>query len=294
MVDDLIAFGEEWRPDLVVFDPLTYAGPLVARHLRVPAVRNLFGPDIALDLEYEALAPLLSRCGAPDLKLSGALTLDPCPPTLQIPSPVARQVMQYVPYSGLSEVPAWTLEPPARRRICLTWGTSTTRLDARYTSRLPDVLKGLSELDAEIVLAVTSTDHEMLGEVPSSVRVATGVPLPALLPTCDLLVHQGGAGTTLTGLRCGLPQVILAQLADQLVNASRIEQTGAGRCLIPDDGVAAQVSRTAADVLDADTYRQAAVRLRQEMLAAPPPLAVVPVLERLVDEPTTTNPGGTT
>src|SRR5262245_45461720 len=107
MVDDLVEFAQDWRPDLVVSDPLTYAGPLCAHKLGVPVVRNLFGPDIALDLEYEALAPLLARYGAEDLSIYGALTLDPCPPTLQIPSPVARQLMQYVPYSGLSQVPAW-------------------------------------------------------------------------------------------------------------------------------------------------------------------------------------------
>jgi UDP:flavonoid glycosyltransferase YjiC (YdhE family) len=294
MVDDLVDFARDWRPDLVVSDPLSYAGPLCARLLGVPAVRNLFGPDIALDLEYQALAPLLSRYGAEDLSIYGALTLDPCPPTLQLPSSVPRQLIQYVPYNGLSEVPAWTLHLPPRRRICLTWGTSTTRLDARYTSWLPDVLKGLSEVDAEVVLAVTAAEHELLGGLPPEVRVATAVPLHALLPSCDLLVHQGGAGTTLTGLRCGLPQVVVAQLADQLVNASRIEQTGAGRCLIPDAGVAAQVSAAAAAVLGDGGYREAAGRLQQEMLAAPSPLAVVPLLERLAraEIPTTPTPGG--
>ena len=30
MVPDLLEFGRWWRPDLVVYDPITYAGPIVA------------------------------------------------------------------------------------------------------------------------------------------------------------------------------------------------------------------------------------------------------------------------
>src|SRR4051812_46742316 len=43
MVDDLVAFAQAWRPDVVVADPLTYAGPIAAAVLGVPAVRHLFG-----------------------------------------------------------------------------------------------------------------------------------------------------------------------------------------------------------------------------------------------------------
>jgi UDP:flavonoid glycosyltransferase YjiC (YdhE family) len=291
MADDLIAFARAWRPDLVVFDPLSYAGPLAARLVGVPAVRNLFGPDITLDLEQEALAPLLDRYGVADLDIFGALTVDPCPPGLQLPSRHgSRQRMRYVPHSGLSTVPAWLAEPPARRRVCLTWGTSTTRLSTHYTSWLPEILSGLSKVDAEVVLAVTAADRSLLGDLPGGVRIAEQVPLEALLPSCAAVVHQGGAGTTLTSLLYGLPQLVIAQLADQLVNAYCVSRSGAGRYLIPDDGVGQPALDGVTSLLDEPAYRQAAEGLRHEMRAAPPPAGIVAVLERIARDGGTSGP----
>jgi len=281
MADDLLALARDWRPDLVVFDPLSYAGPLVARLIGVPAVRNLFGPDITLDLEYEALPPLLDRYGVDELDIYGALTVDPCPPSLQLPSPRPRQHMRYVPYSGLSAVPPWVARQPERPRICLTWGTSTTRLDAQYTSCLPDILAGLSDVDAEVVLAVTSAERRLLGELPDGVRLAESVPLAALLPTCAAVIHQGGAGTTLTSVLCGLPQLVIAQIADQLVTAYRVAETGIGRYLIPAEGLAGRVRAEATEILGEPSYRHAAGAMRAEMLAQPTPQSVVAVLAQL-------------
>jgi UDP:flavonoid glycosyltransferase YjiC (YdhE family) len=176
-------------------------------------------------------------------------------------------------------VPSWVAEPPRRRRVCLTWGTSTTRLDPRYTSWLPEILSGLCGVDAEIVLAVTAAERRLLGELPENVRVAEGVPLQALLPTCEAVVHQGGAGTTLTSVLSGLPQVVVAQLADQLVTGRRVTEVGIGRCVLPTGTVADDVREAVEDVLTRPAYRDRAAALRVEMLAQPAPLDVVPVLE---------------
>src|SRR5262249_35409448 len=46
MVDGLREVAESWRPDLIVYDPLSYAGPIVAARLGIPAIRNMFGPDV--------------------------------------------------------------------------------------------------------------------------------------------------------------------------------------------------------------------------------------------------------
>jgi UDP:flavonoid glycosyltransferase YjiC (YdhE family) len=281
MADDLIGYARDWRPDLIVFDPLSYAGPLTGRVLGIPAVRNLFGPDIALDLEYQALPRLLSHYGVADMSIYGALSIDPCPPSLQLESAAPRQFVRYVPYNGLTVVPSWVAEPPRRRRVCLTWGTSTTRLDPRYTSWLPDILSGLSQVDAEIVLAVTARELDLIDGLPANVRAASGVPLQTLLPTCEAVVHQGGAGTTLTSVLSGLPQVVVAQLADQLVTGRRVTEVGIGRCVLPTESVAGDIREAVEDVLAASTYRERAAAMRAEMLAQPAPLDVVPVLEAI-------------
>ena len=113
MVDDLLAFARSWRPDLVVYDALTHAGPLVAKLIGVPAVRSLFGPDVTYFVRASGeagLAGLLDRFGLDDLDLVGVASIDQCPPSLQVSDAVAptrRIRTSYVPYNGLGEVPFW-------------------------------------------------------------------------------------------------------------------------------------------------------------------------------------------
>ncbi|MDH2427236.1 nucleotide disphospho-sugar-binding domain-containing protein [Sphaerisporangium sp. TRM90804] len=284
MADELLGFARDWRPDLVVHDPLTYAGPLVARLVGVPAVRSLFGPDFTYEtrhIEAAAMAPLLERYGLPDLDTVGPLTVDPCPPGLQFPAPIPRQLMRYVPYNGLSAVPAWTLEPPPRRRICVCWGTTTTKFSEEHATRLPYVVDAVADMDAEIVLAATPDQLALFSSVPPGVRVADSVPLNVLLPTCDAIIHQGGAGTTLNSALCGVPQLMVVQTPDQVVNAIPVERSGAGTYLVPKETSRESVRSQARKVLEDPSYREAARFLRGQMLEQPPPTAVVGVLESL-------------
>ncbi|MFE5679898.1 glycosyl transferase family 28, partial [Streptomyces erythrochromogenes] len=46
MIDDLVRHARWWRPDLVVWDPLTFAGPVAARAVGAAHVRLLFGLDL--------------------------------------------------------------------------------------------------------------------------------------------------------------------------------------------------------------------------------------------------------
>lgn len=288
MVDDLLALATSWRPDLVVFDPMTYAGPLVAALLDLPAVRNLFGPDVTYFARARGeagLSPLLDHLGLADLDLAGVATVDSCPPGIQIPAPVRRIAARYVPYNGPSEIPAWLFEPPARPRICLTWGTSTDRLAGRRAF-LPDVVvrdaaKLADERDAEIVLAVTARQRPLLPELPDAVRVVESVPLDALLPTCQAIVHQGGAGTMLTALRHAVPQLVLAQLVDQAANGCRVAASGAGRTLAAADLHAGDVLTAAQALLDRPGFAGAAQALRRQLLAQPSPADIIDELVSL-------------
>jgi UDP:flavonoid glycosyltransferase YjiC (YdhE family) len=40
MVDDLVRFARRWRPDLVVWDPMTFAGALAAKSIGAPDQRD--------------------------------------------------------------------------------------------------------------------------------------------------------------------------------------------------------------------------------------------------------------
>jgi UDP:flavonoid glycosyltransferase YjiC (YdhE family) len=291
VTDGLLALARSWRPDLIVYDPLTYAGPLVAKLLAIPAVRSLFGPDVTYFLTGARLGPLLERfgLGEDDVDVRGAATVDPCPPSVQFADaivPTRRIRSRYVPYPGFAEVPAWLPDRPTRPRICLTWGTSIHRMLGADAFLPGDILAGAAKLaderDAELVLAITASQRTLLPPaLPPTVRVLESVPLDALLPTCQALIHQGGAGTTLTALRHGLPQLVLPLIFDQGVNAYQLVAAGAGLTRAAAGLTAAQLLADGHELLDNPAYRAAAQRVQQEMRDLPPPADAVAELAAL-------------
>ena len=283
MVDDLLALGRSWRPDLVVYDALTLAGPLVARLLGVPAVRHLFGPDCTYLMNATGMAAVMDRFGVDDVDLAA------WPVSIRArrdcKSRTVRRIRyRFVPYPGLAEVPL--MAEPTKPRICLTWGPSVHRLLGERAFLPAEVVLGCARLanerGADLVLAITASQRRMLGDLPAGVQVAESVPLDVLLPTCQAVVHQGGAGTMLTALRHGLPQLIVTQMLDQAANAFQLVAAGAGLTL-PAAGLgSADVLATGFELLDDSGYRTAACRLQREMLDQPTPAEVVADLTALI------------
>ncbi|MEV5830543.1 nucleotide disphospho-sugar-binding domain-containing protein [Spirillospora sp. NPDC052242] len=284
MADDLLDVARRWRPHLVVHDPLTYAGPLVAGLVGVPAVRSLFGPDFNVDiadLESAAAQPLADRFGVDRIDPLGDLTVDPVPGALQFPAPLRRLHVRYVPYSGQPNLPGWTLDPPDRPRVLVSWGTTTAKFSAEHAARLPEVVAALAGPDAEVVFAVTPDQRALVPDVPDGVRLVESAPLDALLPGCSAVVHQGGAGTTLTVALHGVPQLAVVQTPDQVVNAIPLEKSGAGAFLVPDE-TTPDALRDGVARLRTDPSAAAAARgLAAEMRGRPSPAAAVRTLERL-------------
>ncbi|MFD8145429.1 nucleotide disphospho-sugar-binding domain-containing protein [Streptomyces sp. NPDC059708] len=286
MAEGLWEFASRWRPDVIVHEPTTYAGPLVAARLGVPAVRHTWGIDFAYllrEFDEEALAPFREAWDLGPVETLGALTVDPCPPSLQLPDggavpvPARRLPMRYVPYNGPARVPGWLLEPRRRPRVCVTWGMSSGRFDPGQVV-IDQAVRAVAGLGVEVVAAVAPADRDLLGPMPPHVRVVEGVPLHALLPTCDALVSQGGLGTVMTAVAAGIPQLLVPQTTDRLLNAERLTATGAGLCLLPDDNT----SRSLRDHVDAlltdPAHTAAARRLKAEQDALPDGNAMVRLL----------------
>jgi UDP:flavonoid glycosyltransferase YjiC (YdhE family) len=286
MLDDLADFADAWRPDLIVHDPTSYAGPLVAAALSVPAVRHIHGVDVTYQARHVIpglITPLAARLGIGVPDILGEVTIDPCPPTLQTPGDVRRLLMRYVPYNGPGTLPDWLRSAPSRPRICITWGTSTTRLEGGATFLPPRVLAAITGVDAQIVLALAPHDAAAMGAVPPGVIVAPELPLHLLLPSCAAVIHQGGNSTLLTGALHGVPQLVLPQLPDQVFQASRVAQAGAGLMLRGDE-VSPPAIRAALECLLASPgCRSQAARISAEMRATATPAAAVGELEALAD-----------
>lgn len=284
MVDDLIDFGRAWGADAIVYETTTYAGPLAAAELGVPGVRHLLGLDFtyaAREFEPEVFGPLLDRLGLDGMDALGAVTVDPCPPSLQIPRDGLDPVrMRYMPSNGPGVVPSWLLEPPSRPRVCVTWGTSLSQLGT-HLFLAGDIARAIDDADIEVVIAIAKGQRDLLGEVPENARVVESLPLNLLLPSCDLLVHQGGQGTMLTGMALGVPQLVIPQMPDQWFTAKQFCGTGAGRSVVREECTPERIRGEVAEMLRDRTIADAAGLLRKENDAAPPPAEIVPVIEGL-------------
>lgn len=306
MFDDLVAFARSWQPDLVVWDPLTYAGPIAAGAVGAAHVRSLCFADVWVkkrqllrDLNAQLPAeqradPLASWLTARATDLGGTfteelttgqLTLDPLPASLAVDTGVPRTPIRFVPYNGPAVVPQWLRTPPERPRVCLSLGASNTeRYGGDYVSKA-DILESLAELDAEVVAALLPAQVAELGPLPGNVRVVESVPLHALLPTCSVLIHHGGFGSYANALVYGVPQLtVTTPVADQLYRGAGLREQGAGLLLESGSAGADDVRRATARLLDEPTFADHAARLRDEAVSRPSPAEVVPVLEKLVAE----------
>lgn len=282
MVDDLIELAREHRADLIVFDPTAFAGPLAAAALGIPAVRHLYGTDLMSVISRflpSALGPLCQRLGLHTVDPFGVATVDPCPAGLQVPVGSRRVPVRYVPHNGPGMPPR--LPPPSgRQRVCVTWGTTLSRVDPELFLA-GQVVRAISDLEVDIVVASTPTQRALLGPLPPGVRVAESAPLHLLLPACDLVIAHGGAGTLLTTVANGLPQLLIPRLPDHVRHADRLADAGAGAVLATPVRDPVMIRDRLAELLATPTYRAAAKRLQREMHHQPPPAQVVRELERL-------------
>lgn len=288
MLDDALEFAAAWQPDLVVYEPTGFLGGILATVLNLPSARVLWAPDFSLPMQsisQRLFRPVLDRFGLSDVDITGTVTLDPCPPRMQVQDAVCRTPMRYIGYPGpLPAAPAELAARGDRQRVCVTWGTTIHGVGLHDTYLAPDVVRALSTVsssDVEIVLAVLESQLPMFGELPPNVIHAGPVPLRAVLPSCDAVVHQAGGGTTMSSVLSGVPQLAVPTLQDTMFNARHMAASGAGIHLPAGEVDGAEIARNVRRLLGEPGYRAAAVRLRDEALAMPTPADVVPDLEKL-------------
>ncbi|MDQ7803518.1 DUF1205 domain-containing protein [Amycolatopsis sp. A133] len=272
MAGDLVDEVRRWQPDLVVSDPTCWAGPLAAAVSGTPVRRLLYGLDLLSafrDDVVSALGPLAGRLGVPGADPYATPAISPLPPSLRDGG--AEQAMRYVPYNGPGRPVRLSGPPRNRQRICVTWGHTMSRLGARFFLADPVVSALAHRTDVEIVVAVTPAQRALLPSPPPSVRIVESVPLHRLLPHCRAVIAHGGAGSMLTALAAGLPQVLVPQLPDHRAHAARLAATGSA-IVVPPDLTGLEAAVTA--VLDDPARATAAGKLRAEMLAQPSPAEV--------------------
>lgn len=273
-VDGLLEFARDWRPDAVVHEPMELTGRLVAAALGVPIIRHRWGIETfdAYDRgAAEGLADTCARLGVTVEDLLPYRIVDPCPPSLQDPGVSPGMPMRYVPDNGAAVVPDWVLRRPARPRVLVTLGTMTVAVAG--ASLLDRVVEALRGLDVEIVVAMREEDRDQLGA--DKVRVSS-LPLSLYADTCDLVIHHGGSGSTMTTVVAGKSHLVLPQLIDGYDHADALHRIGAGISIEdPDEQRDVDLLRESVTALLTEPgYGKTAWGLAEENASRPSPRAV--------------------
>ncbi|MDI6105168.1 activator-dependent family glycosyltransferase [Actinoplanes sp. NEAU-A12] len=302
MIGGLVEFAKAWRPDLVIWEPFSYAGAIAAKacgavHARLLWSIDVFGltRDLYLKLMAEqpperradplgewlgSYGPLYGYEYTEDMAV-GHFTIDQFPASLQIPAGLHYVPMQHIPYNGVSVVPKWLWEKPAKPRVGITMGLTATEFFTGYTFNLQDLLDELADLDIEVVATVTEEEQRKLARIPDNARLVPFVPLNALVPSCSVVVHHAGPGTFLTAARYPIPQLALGYHFDEPIFARKLAEQGGALELAPGEASGRAIRENVLRLLHEPQFAAGAARLAEELRAMPTPNQLVPQLEEL-------------
>jgi UDP:flavonoid glycosyltransferase YjiC (YdhE family) len=266
-VEATVRIAEIWRPDLIMCTDWEYAGPIAAARLGIPTALHGCGPLAPPELDTpvaEALLPLHRRWGLPR-GLSGPwVVVDNCPPTLERTAPPLNAIPStYVPCIGSDRL----LEEPQSPRVLVTLGND--RFGGDRADTLRRTVHALLSFDLDVVVAGEHVSLDQWREVPQRVRVLRSMLPNHLAPTCEVVVHDGGAETTMSSTVAGVPQLVLPQTCVQYQHADRIAEVGAGRRLDPEEATTGAISDALACLLDNPGPRTVASVLAAEIAARP-------------------------
>ncbi len=281
MIDDVVAAGRDFEPDLVLFESYTLVGPLAAELLGVPGVTHMVGPlldrDI-LDLANDAVSPIWRSFGRDVPGCAGLhrdITLQVCPPSLE------RRHLPAGTAVALRPAPLPTVPPVATGRpvVYVTFGTF-------FSTNLEPFRVVLDALEGEPVDVVATVgerqDPTGLVPFPANARVERFIPQADLLPSCAVVVHHGGAGTMFGALAHGVPQLVIPQGADNFEHAAISDAAGCSLSLRPGDVSPAAIADAVRRLLDEPSFAAASRRTAAEIATMAGPAEIAGTLRALI------------
>ncbi len=292
MADDLVPLAQAWRPDLVIGNLAEWAGEVAATVVGVPHVVHGFGPpksQASRPAVRAALGKLHARWGVDAARADSHVTdnyLDIWPAGARTqagpwayPNSWPLRPDHALPLSNPWPRPAVLDGLPYDRTVYVTAGTTHNTTPGC----LETMVEALHGEGVNVVVTIgLNGDRDRLGPQPDHVRIERYIPQDTLLPHCDAIVCNAGAGTVLGSLAHAKPLVMAPVAADQHEIAAQIVQAGAG-AICPTRPISRIEVRDALRAIRADpAYGAAAARLGEQIHSMPAPAEVVAKLETLV------------
>ncbi|GAA3548434.1 DUF1205 domain-containing protein [Amycolatopsis ultiminotia] len=304
LLDELVRFARHWQPDLIVWDPMIYAAPIVAQAIGAAHLRMMYAADqtARIGAQYRDLrasrpdddspdpfvtwmSAAVGRFGADydDALRYGTATIDCHPSYLRYDGvDVDYLPARFVPLNKPMAIPDWVLRRPQRPRVMLTLGISNRQVLGVEETSVGDLLDGLADLDIEVVATLNESQLASVRSVPDNVRAVDFVPMNELLASCSAIVHQGGGATIGNAVVNGVPQLVIPGTTWS-ERGSAVAQVKRGNGLLLDlaDVTATSVRTELRRLLEEPSFRDCALEVRDEMLATPTLGDLVPELERI-------------
>jgi MGT family glycosyltransferase len=167
----------------------------------------------------------------------------------------------------------WEWLDPGRRHVLVSLGTLNGPTGERFFRVVTEAL------DDELQAVVVGPPRE---DAPENILFAERVPQLALLRHMDAVVSHGGHNTVCESLAHGLPLVVTPIRDDQPIVAQQVADAGVGIRLRFGRLRATELRDAIAAVLDDDSYRCAARRIRDSFAAAGGAVAAADRLEKLL------------
>ena len=136
---------------------------------------------------------------------------------------------------------------------------------------------------ADIDLVLVRPDRAVLRRpLPPNVTTTEWLPFAAVLPRVAGIVHHGGAGSVMSALTAGVPQVVVPGAGDRTVHARLVAERGAGLAVRAPEITAETLERLVTD----PALAAAAGEVAAEIAAMPPPGDLVePLLDGVRSAP---------
>ncbi len=265
----LAAWEGDARPDLVIHEGSNAGAAVAAARLGIPSVSF----HIALT-PPEFFRGVIARA----IELPDEPVLDPRPPSLRPPGGTPTHSIRSVAWGDPTAPPLGG--PEEREGGTTAFVTLGTVAFGAVEALRRSVLEAAEVCDRVLVAVGPAGDPDLLGPVPSHVRLERYVDQAAAFDRADVAIHHGGTGTVLAGLAAGVPQVITPQGADQFLNADLLLGHDVG-VTVPNEAPDGSVANAVTRLLTDDALRGRVASLRDEVGAMPSPAEVVPLLVEL-------------
>lgn len=225
----MAALVADFRPDLVLREPMEFASAAVAAGAGVRQVR--------VGISLKSFDALMSRHAGPVMEewqpgttaaVEASSFLTRFPGSLD-PADPAADVRRY----RLAQPPPRTVDPSFVYATLGTVAPSSSHLVGWFGV----ISEAVGELDVDTLLTVgREVDPRTVPAAPR-LSVEHWADQTDVLSRAAAIVHHGGSGTTLDALAAGVPQLIVPLMADQSANAEAIAAAGAGEALHPGQGL---------------------------------------------------------